>query len=154
MGNNSPLGAVVGRHSWLWAAAAAVAVLLVLVWISRLANRPLPASRSHRVAASTMRKAAISEVVRVHRRLRSPATTDCVRDARRGAVKWTGDVEQTLHDLAYGIGVMRTVHLVFGQDQEIRAELDRLHVPFDDTFLELEAATATIVSSVKKHQAK
>lgn len=145
------IAAGIGRQSWLWASLAALAMLFVLIAISRVVNRPLPASRAQRTDLTAMRRAAVSEIVRVHRALHSPATTDSVREARRTSLRWTTHVEQTLHDIAYGIGVMRTAHIIFGHDREIRAELERRHIPFDDCLMELEGAAATIVAAINKY---
>jgi hypothetical protein len=126
----------------------ALAVLVVLIVLSKLINRPgAPMPRRTEVK---MRKAAVQEMVRVQASLRRKHTVEVVQHAARGALSWSRNVEQVLHDLAYGIGCLKMAHLTFGHDEELRSELSKHHVNFDDLFLELETTTRTIVAAIDR----
>lgn len=140
------------RYVWIVVCAAVALAVVAICFISRIANRGFEKDVGHirKGGAAAMRRAAVSEALRINRMLKSDRTVEVIQAAkkRRKRMIWTRQVEQILHDLAYGIGSMKTMHLVFGQDPELRAEMAKRHVPFDDLFMELEDANTLIVNAL------
>lgn len=145
------------KHLWIAVCLGCVIVLGIACLISRVANRGIvdDVRQIRKGGAAAMRRAAVGEGLRINRMLRHDKTVDVLQTVKkRKSLPWSREVEQILHDLAYGIGSMRTMHLVFGQDPELRADMAKRHVPFDDLFLELEDANGLIVNALSSWKAK